>query len=109
MSSGRGRSARGPETSQELLDSPLTPPAIVKGKLFFGTVEGEIHCLAAESGDSLWNISVGEPVVFQPAVAAGRVYVGTESGSLVCLETGDGDDDGWHMWGADATHNGRPT
>ena len=98
-----------PGDQPELLDSPLTPPAIVKGKLFFGTVEGEIHCLAAESGDSLWKISVGEPIVFQPAVAAGRVYVGTESGSLVCLETGDGDDDGWYMWGADATHNGRPT
>jgi len=91
----------------ELLDSPLTPPAIVKGKLFFGTVEGEIHCLAAESGDLLWNVSVGEPIAFQPAVAGGRVYVGTESGSLICLETGDSGDDGWFMWGADASHNGR--
>ena len=91
----------------ELLDSPLTPPAIVQGKLFFGTVEGEIHCLAAESGDQLWNVNLGEPIVFQPAVARGRVYVGTESGSLVCLETGDDGDDGWFMWGADAAHNGR--
>jgi outer membrane protein assembly factor BamB len=91
----------------ELLDSPLTPPAIVSGKLFFGTVEGEIHCLAAESGDLLWKVSVGEPIVFQPAVAAGRVYAGTESGSLICLETGDDGNDGWFMWGADAAHNGR--
>ena len=95
------------EDQRELLDSPLTPPAIVKGKLFFGTVQGEIHCLAAESGEPLWNASVGEPIVFQPAVAAGRVYVGTESGSLVCLETGDEGDDGWFMWGADSAHNGR--
>jgi Ca-activated chloride channel family protein len=97
------------EDEQELLDSPLTPPAIVNRKLFFGTVHREIHCLAAESGDLLWSAGVGEPVVFQPAVAQGRVYVSTEAGSLICLETGDERNDGWFMWGADAAHNGRLT
>ncbi|MGA2705061.1 MAG: PQQ-binding-like beta-propeller repeat protein [Isosphaeraceae bacterium] len=75
--------------------------------LFFGTVHGELHCLAAESGDVLWSAEVGESVIFQPAIASGRVYVGTEAGSLICLETGDAGDDGWLMWGADAAHNGR--
>ncbi len=92
--------------SDELLDSPLTPPAIANGKLFLGSVDGALHCLSAESGDELWNVSIGEPVVFQPAVAGGRVYLGTDSGSLVCFETGDRNDDGWLMWGADAAHNG---
>mgnify|MGYP003782923451 CR=1 FL=1 len=46
-------------------------------------------------------------LAFQPAVAGGRVYLGTDSGSLICLETGDPADDGWRMWGADASHNGR--
>ncbi len=95
------------EESAEILDSPLTPPAIVNGKLFFGSVAGEIHCLSASSGEELWSVSIGEPVVFQPAVAGGNIYVGTNSGSLICLETGDRDDDGWLMWGADAAHNGR--
>jgi Ca-activated chloride channel homolog len=91
---------------QELLDSPLTPPAIANGKLFLGSVHGLVHCISAESGAELWNASIGEPVIFQPAVANGRVYVGTDSGSLVCLETGDPNDHGWLMWGADACHNG---
>jgi outer membrane protein assembly factor BamB len=95
------------EGNAELLDSPLTPPSIVNGKLFFGSVAGELHCLSAESGEEVWKISIGEPIVFQPAVAGGRVYVGTDSGSLVCVETGDRNDDGWLMWGADAAHNGR--
>jgi len=82
------------EGDEELLDSPLTPPAIVKSKLSFGTVHGELHCLAAESGDVLWSAEVGEPVIFQPAIASGRVYMGTEAGSLICLETGDAGDDG---------------
>jgi len=93
---------------EELLDCPLTPPAIVNGKLFFGSVQGTIHCLSAESGEDLWSVPLGEPVVFQPAVDRGRVYVGTNSGSLICFETGDPGDTGWNMWGADAAHNGRP-
>ena len=91
----------GPEhpEGEDLLDSPLTPPAIANGKLFFGTAQGEVHCLSAESGASLWSVPIGEPIVFQPAVVAGRVYVGTDAGTLVCLETGDDADDGWHVGG----------
>jgi outer membrane protein assembly factor BamB len=100
----------GPTAGQgeELLDSPLTPPAIVNGKLYFGSVHGAVHCLSAETGEELWSVTVGEPVVFQPTVAGGRVYVGTDAGSLICFDTGDPSDDGWLMWGADAAHNGRP-
>jgi outer membrane protein assembly factor BamB len=92
---------------EDLLDSPLTPPSIANGKLFFGTVHGDVHCLSAETGTSLWSVPIGEPIVFQPAVVAGRVYIGTDAGILISLETGDEADDGWQMWGADAAHNGK--
>ncbi len=91
---------------EELLDSPLTPPAVVNGKLVFGSVHGVVHCLSAETGEELWRVAVGEPVIFQPAVARGRVYSGTDSGTLVCFETGDPGDDDWLMWGASGAHNG---
>jgi outer membrane protein assembly factor BamB len=68
-----------------------------------------VHCLAAETGEALWSVPLGEPVIFQPAVAGGRVYAATDAGSLFCIETADPKDDGWWMWGADAAHNGRPT
>jgi outer membrane protein assembly factor BamB len=92
----------------ELLDSMLTPPAIVNGKVFLGTLDGEVCCLSAESGDLNWSFRVGESILFQPAVAHGRVYVTTQTGNLFCLETGDPGDDGWIMWGAGPDHNGLP-
>jgi hypothetical protein len=91
---------------EEVLDNLLTPPATVNGKLFLGTLDGRVLCLAADSGEPLWEVRIGEPILFQPAVAEGRVFVGTSTGSLVCLETGNRDDDGWQMWGAAASHNG---
>ncbi len=96
------------EERQEVLDHVVTPPAQANGKLFVGTLKGEICCLSAESGEELWRANVGEPVIFQPSVVAGHVYAGTANGSLFCLETGDARDDGWHMWGGDAHHNGWP-
>jgi outer membrane protein assembly factor BamB len=90
----------------EMLDEVLTPPAIVNGKVFLGTLDGNLHCLAASSGDALWTVPLGEPIVFQPAVARGRVYAVTQAGNLLCLETGDVDDDGWLMWGGGPAHNG---
>ena len=89
-----------------LVDSAVTPPALVNGKLFVGTARGEVICLAAASGKVLWTATVGEPIQFQLAVAGGRVYVSTSTGSLFCLETGDPRDDGWRMWGGNAAHNG---
>ncbi len=93
---------------EELLDSVLTPAALVNGKAFLGTTFGQVFCLCADSGDVLWHVDLGEPVFFQPAVARGRVYVPTGAGSLYCLETGDPADDGWLMWGGAAAHNGLP-
>jgi outer membrane protein assembly factor BamB len=92
----------------EVLDNVLTPPAVVNGKLFVGTILGEVCCLSAEAGEVLWRDALEQPVIFQPAVAGGRVYAATVAGSLFAIETGDPGDDGWLMWGAGPDHNGRP-
>jgi outer membrane protein assembly factor BamB len=92
---------------EELLDGFLTPPAVVNGKLFLGTIDGRALCLSAATGEELWSAQLGEPVIFQPAVAHGRAYFTTGAGSLFCLETGDAADDGWLMWGATPAHNGQ--
>jgi outer membrane protein assembly factor BamB len=90
----------------DVLDDVLTPPSLVNGNAFLGTADGNLICLSTTSGEILWKMRLGEPVLFQPAVAAGRVYATTNSGSLFCLDTGDPADDGWLMWGATPAHNG---
>jgi outer membrane protein assembly factor BamB len=102
------RPVQAEEGAAESLDSVLTPPVLVNDKLFLGTTAGEVICRVAATGDVLWKVNIGEPVVFQPAVAHGKVYVATGAGSLFCLDTGDSRDDGWLMWGANSTHNGVP-
>jgi Ca-activated chloride channel homolog len=92
--------------SSQMLDHALAPPALVNGKVFIGTKSGDLACLSAESGQLLWNVGLGEPVVFQPSIANGRVFVPTSNGSLFCVETGDQADDGWLMWGGGPGHNG---
>lgn len=94
------------EKDKELLDSCLTPPALVNDKVFVGTTFGEVKCLSAKTGELLWSVNVGEPITFQPAVVKGRVFVATANGNLYGLETGDEKDDGWAMWGGNAAHNG---
>ncbi len=97
---------QGGQPQAAVLDSGLTPPALVNGKVFLGTTGGAVLCLSAESGELLWRVAVGEPIVFQPAVSQGKVFVSTAKGAVVAIETGDRQDDGWQMWGANAAHDG---
>jgi Ca-activated chloride channel family protein len=91
---------------KEKVDSLTTPPALVNGKVFVGTTVGEVFSLNAATGQVLWNVNIGAPILFQPAVAKGRVYVSSNNGGLFSLQTGDDKDDGWLMWGANAAHSG---
>jgi len=95
-----------PDKTRAQLDSSLTPPAIVNGKVFVASIFGEVLALSAQTGDTLWSVDIGEPVAFQPVIARGRVYVATNNGSVFSFDTGDARDDGWHMWGATGLHNG---
>lgn len=93
----------------EIKDSPggrpFTPPSYASGKLYIGSVSGEIICLDADSGKELWRYNCGEPIRFQPAVAGGKVYWGTDRGTVYCIEDTDPAADGWLMWGGNAQHN----
>jgi hypothetical protein len=39
---------------------PADAPAVVNGKLFVGTIQGEVCCLSAEAGEVLWRDALDE-------------------------------------------------
>lgn len=94
------------KTDRDLGSRGITPPALTKDKIFVGTTSGDIICYRAEDGKPLWQYNIGEPIRFQPAIYQGAVYVATDRGNVYRIETGDPSDDGWHMWGGGAAHNG---
>ncbi len=65
--------------------------AVVDGRVFFGSsVDDQLHCLDAATGDSRWTFFTEGPVRLAPTVAAGRVYVGSDDGYVYSLATIDG-------------------
>lgn len=94
------------ENEEKLGWIALTPPAVVNGKMFAGSMTGELLCVDVRNCNPVWSYGIKEAVLFQPAIAKGRVYFGTQQGSIYCIETGDEKDDGWYMWGGSPSHNG---
>jgi outer membrane protein assembly factor BamB len=87
----------------------LSPPAVTSDRLYITSGFGDLFVLDRETGEELWALAVGSPIVSQPAVAEGRVFFGTVDGTLYSFEAGDdGDAAGWPMWGGGPGHNGGP-
>lgn len=110
--------AMDPASGRELWSRPLSgvlaehgghlasPPSAAGGRLFLGTITGDVVVVSQEDGRVVDSIRVGHPMRFQPAVVDGRLYLGTADGRLIMLELGDPTADGWSMWGGGPSHNG---
>lgn len=76
--------------SVETGDAVLSSPVVVDGRLFVGTMGGEVLCLNAYSGSTRWTFEAAGPVESSPAVAEGRVYIGSDDGNMYCLDMYEG-------------------
>jgi outer membrane protein assembly factor BamB len=74
-------------------------PAVVNGKVYIGSDDGNVYCLNADTGQLLWNYYAGFQFVYSrvkpplrssPMVVDGKLYVGTLGNATICLnaETG---------------------
>jgi eukaryotic-like serine/threonine-protein kinase len=67
-------------------------PAIVDGKLYIGSANGNIYCLNATNGNEIWlNFKINAEIQSSPAIANGYLYIIGRDGVIYCLnaETGD--------------------
>jgi outer membrane protein assembly factor BamB len=74
---------------------PVTCPAYADGRVFFGLASGKVSddgkrpggavwCLAAESGEKLWEMPAAASVLGSPALAEKRVYFGSRDKHARC-------------------------
>ncbi len=75
------------------LGSPVvSSPVVTAGRLYFGTLGGQVLCLSATSGTILWEVDVGAGVESTAAVVNGSVYIGADDGLLRCLDAMTGEE-----------------
>jgi len=74
----------------DLWDCYLSSPTVVDGRVFFGSGDGHIYALDAESGALLWKHKTGDVVHASPAVADGTVYIGSWDANFYALDAATG-------------------
>lgn len=64
---------------------------VADGLAYFGSsVDHQVHCRRADTGETVWTFFTGGPVRLAPMVAEGRVYFGSDDGCVYCLDAKSG-------------------
>jgi len=98
--------ADGTDGEKKIAGRTLSPPAVSESRLYVTSNRGDLFALDRTSGEELWSLNVGSPIISQPALAEGKVFLGTSDGILYAFQTDDPDPGGWPMWGGGPGHNG---
>ncbi len=88
----------GTATQQWLFDVPGTidaskvhsTPALDGTNLYFGANNGNLYAIAATTGQAVWTMPSGGPVIASPVVANGTVVVGSDDGTLRWVDAATG-------------------
>jgi len=67
-------------------------PAVVDGKVYFGSNDHNIYCLNAYTGEEIWRFTTGFYVRASQAVLNGKVYTGADDGYFYGLDADTGDE-----------------
>ena len=67
-------------------------PAVVDGKIYVGSANGNVYCLNATNGHQIWlNFKINAEIQSSPAVANGFLYFCARDGGVYCLDAQTGD------------------
>jgi len=84
----------GAEPAAELMPDPfdffLSSPVVVDGVVFFGSGDGHVYAVDADSGALRWKFTADGVVHASPAVVDGTLYVGDFSSRLYAIDTATG-------------------
>jgi outer membrane protein assembly factor BamB len=70
----------------------FSSPAVVDGKVYFGSTDKNIYCLDAYTGEEIWRFTTGFYVRASQAVWNGKVYTGADDGYFYGLDADTGEE-----------------
>jgi len=65
-------------------------PVIAQDKLYFGSANGIVYALDAETGDSLWNFPTKDKIWSTPAIEGDTLFIGSFDNKFYALDAADG-------------------
>jgi len=78
------------QTIPDAWDIFTSSPAVAGGKVFFGSGDGGVYAVDAESGLLQWKFATQNVVHASPAVSGNTVYIGSWDSSLYALDAATG-------------------
>ena len=94
------------QTIPDAWDVFTSSPAVVDGKVYFGSGDGNVYAVDAKSGVLQWKFATRDVVHASPAVANGVVYIGSWDGYLYAIDADTGQQKWTFAGGQDpAIHN----
>jgi outer membrane protein assembly factor BamB len=80
-------------------DPVRSSPVVVDGVAYFGSLDGNVYAVDAETGGPVWKFTTGGPVTGSAAAVGGTVYMASEDGSVYALNIRNGQ----QQWKTDLT------
>lgn len=85
------RIIEGKDLEQRVTHDDAFHVAVVGDRVYFGSsVDHQVRCIDAVSGDEHWHFFTGGPVRLAPTVHNGHVYFGSDDGFVYCLNADNG-------------------
>jgi len=66
-------------------------PILYEEKVYFGSDDGNVYCLNAETGTKIWNFTAKNLVQSTPTILDDRLYIGSNDFNVYCLDPDNGD------------------
>ena len=94
------------QTIADPMDLFLSSPAVSNGRVYFGSSDGHVYALDAQTGILQWSFETQDIVHASPAIAINTVYIGSWDSYLYALDAATGQEKWRFKTGEDpAIHN----
>ncbi len=88
------------QTFADPYDIFLSSPVVANGAVYFGSGDGNLYALDAETGDVRWKFQTGDVVHASPAYGAGTLYFGSWDSYFYAVDASTGKEK-WRFHGGE--------